>query len=154
MKRSGIGRLIVISGLAIVAYAVLYAVLRPLLPGQLARHAGPDGAGYGPLWLAALVIGAVAAISLLIGILAYRDFYSLGHWYPGPKAIVVCFLAAGFGILSLGASMLVTVMGRQAQEAGSLPVGMGLLGLVVAFGLSAPVLAWSLPRAKQETLVP
>lgn len=154
MKRSGIGQLVAISGLSIVAYAVLYAVLRPLLPGQLVRHAGPDGAGYGPLWLAVLVIGAVAAICLLIGILAYRDFLSLGHWYPGPKAIVVCFLAAGFGILSLGASMLMTVLGREAQETGSLPVGMGLLGLVVVFGLSAPVLAWSLPRAKQETLSP
>jgi len=152
MKRSGIGQLVVISCLSIAAYAVLYVVLRPLLPDQLVRHAGPDGEGFSPLWVTVLVVGAVAALSLLIGLLVYRDFTNLGHWYPGPKAIVVCFLAAGYGLLGLGVSMLITALGQSAQDHTSLPIGMGLLGLLIIFGLSAGLLARSLPRAKQETL--
>ena len=84
---------------------------------------GPDTAR--PGWVV-LVIGAAATISLAIGIIAYRDFTSLGHWNPGPKSIVVCFVAAGFGILGLGAAMLFTALGQDAAQLGSLPVGMGL----------------------------
>lgn len=145
-------QMIAASCLAVMAYLALYLFLRPELPEQLVRHAGADGAGYSPTWLVVLVIGAAATISLAIGIITYRDFTSLGHWNPGPKAIVVCFLAAGFGILGLGSAMILTVIGQEAVQLGVLPIGMGLLGLLGVFALSAGLLAKALPRAEQETL--
>lgn len=146
------GKLIITSCLSVVAYVALYLLLRPSLPAHLARHSGPDGVGYSPLWLTVLIIGAVATLSLLIGILVYRDFTSLGHWNPGPKSIVVCFLAAGFGILGLGMAMITTVLGREAEDLGTLPIGMGLIGLLIVFALSAGLLARLLPRAIPEAL--
>ncbi|MGZ2225679.1 hypothetical protein [Glutamicibacter nicotianae] len=145
-------QMIAASCLAVMAYLALYLFLRPELPEQLVRHAGADGAGYSPTWLVVLVIGAAATFSIAIGIIAYRDFTSLGHWNPGPKSIVVCFVAAGFGILGLGAAMLFTVLGQDAAQLGSLPVGMGLIGLLGVFALSAGLLARALPRAEQEAL--
>lgn len=145
-------QMIAASCLAVMAYLALYLFLRPELPEQLVRHAGADGAGYSPTWLVVLVIDAAATISLAIGIITYRDFTSLGHWNPGPKAIVVCFLAAGFGILGLGSAMILTVIGQEAVQLGVLPIGMGLLGLLGVFALSAGLLAKALPRAEQETL--
>lgn len=100
MKRTLTGRLVAVAVLSVIAYSLLYFLTRPLLPEDLARHAGPDGVGYSQLWITVLIIGALATLCLSIGIIVYRDFVSLGHWYPGPKAIVVCFLAAGFGILA------------------------------------------------------
>lgn len=151
-KRSKGQQLIAASCLAVMAYSALYLLLRPQLPGQLVRHAGTDGAGYGPTWLVVLVIGAAGTLSIAIGIIAYRDFTSLGHWNPGPKSIVVCFLAAGFGILGLGAAMLLAAMGEDAAQQGTLPIGMGLLGLIGVFALSASLLAKALPQTEQESL--
>ncbi|MGH3653844.1 hypothetical protein [Glutamicibacter sp.] len=151
-KRSKGQQVIAVSCLAVMAYLALYLFLRPQLPEQLVRHAGADGSGYGPTWLVVLVIGAVATLSIAIGIVAYRDFTTLGHWNPGPKSIVVCFLAAGFGILGLGAAMIFAAMGEDAAQLGSLPIGVGLLGLVGVFALSAGLLAKALPQAEQETL--
>ncbi len=149
-KRSG--KLITISSVSVLAYVVLYLLLSPLLPEHLARHAGTDGVGYSPLSVTVLIVGLVATLSLLIGILAYRDFTSLGHWYPGPKSIVVCFLSAGFGILGLGVAMMMAVLGREAEESGSRPIGMGLLGLLLIFAISAGILVRALPRAEPESL--
>lgn len=150
--RSAGQQVIAVCCLAITAYAALYLFLRSQLPEELVRHVGTDGAGYSPTWLVVLVIGAVATLSMAIGIIAYRDFASLAHWNPGPKAIVVCFLAAGFGILGLGAAMIFTVMGQDTAQLGSLPIGMGLLGLVGVFAVSAGMLAKAMPRAEQEPL--
>lgn len=152
MKRSVTNRLAAFCSLAVLAYILLYLFSRPLLPEQLVRHAGPDGLGYSPLWITVLIVGAIATLSLSIGVLVYRDFSTLGHWFPGPKAIVVYFLAAGFGILGLGIAMIITVLGRDAEDIGSLPVVTGLLALLVVFALSAGLLSKLLPRAKQETL--
>ncbi|WP_159611159.1 hypothetical protein [Glutamicibacter sp. JC586] len=152
MKRTLTGRLVAVAVLSVIAYSLLYFLTRPLLPEDLARHAGPDGVGYSQLWITVLIIGALATLCLSIGIIVYRDFVSLGHWYPGPKAIAACFLAAGFGILGLGTAMILTVLGREAEELGSQPIAMGLLGLGLVFASSAGLLAKMLPRAKEETL--
>lgn len=153
MKKQGVtGKLVGFSALAVLGYLALYLMLRPQLPDQLVRHSGPDGVGYSPLWLVVLVIGGAAVISLGIGVIVYRDFTGLGHWNPGPKAIVVCFLAAGFGILSLGVAMLLSVLGESASQDEALPLGLGMLGLLIGFALAAGVLAKALPRAEQETL--
>lgn len=151
-RRKPIRWMAAVCAVALMAYSALYLLLRPGLPGQLVRHAGADGVGYSPLWLVVLIIAAAAAASLAIGIILYRDFTSLGHWNPGPKSIVVCLLAAGFGILGLGAAMMLSVLGQAPEELGAKPIGMGLLGLIVVFALAAGLLARALPRAEQETL--
>ena len=150
--RSAGQQVIAVSILAAMAYWALYLFLSPRLPDQLVRHVGTEGIGYSPMWLVVLIIGAAAALSIAIGIITYHDFTSLGHWNPGPKAIVVCFLAAGFGILGLGSAMILTVIGQEAVQLGALPIGMGLLALVTVFALSAVLLARTLPRAEQEAL--
>ena len=154
--RSAGQQVIAVSILAAMAYWALYLFLSPRLPDQLVRHVGTEGIGYSPMWLVmwlvVLIIGAAAALSIAIGIITYRDFTSLEHWNPGPKAIVVCFLAAGFGILGLGSAMILTVIGQEAVQLGALPIGMGLLALVTVFALSAVLLARTLPRAEQEAL--
>lgn len=152
MKRSVTNRLVTISTLAIFAYLLLYFVARPALPERLPRHAGADGIGYSASWIMVLVVSGIAVVALGIGIHLYRDFISLGHWYPGPKATVVCFLSAGLGVLGLGMATIITVWGAESEELGSLPIAVGLLALLLVFAVSAGLLARSLPRAQHEVL--
>src|SRR5699024_5389547 len=122
--RSAGQQVIAVSILAAMPHRALYLLRNPPLLDQLVRHVGTEGSGSGPMWLVVLTSGAAAALSVAIGIITYRDFTSLGHWNPGPKAIVVCFLAAGFGILGLGSAMILTVIGQEAVQLGALPIGM------------------------------
>jgi len=136
---------------SLAALGALYLLLIPELPKGIIRHIGAQGLGYSP---PGIVIGSMAVISLFcfaIGAWTCLDFTSLGHWYPGPKSIVVCFLAGGYAVIALAITTLFSSLGPAiALDASSL--GYGLLALVLAFAAASMVLVRALPRAKEELL--
>ncbi|MFJ2621393.1 hypothetical protein [Glutamicibacter sp. NPDC087344] len=137
---------------ALLAYAGLYLQLREHLPQALARHLGPDGIGYTSTLV---VVGSAAGIAVLafgIGAWTCLDFTSLGHWYTGNKSIVVCSLAAGYGVLGLGVGTMASANAGQAPADGASTIGWGLLALLIGFSLTAVVLSRVLPAAQRESL--
>ncbi len=139
-------------GAALLLYAGSYLLLRAGLPAQLVRHLGPEGAGYGSTPLVLGVVAAIAAAAFGIGVWTCNDFTSLGHWYAGPKAIVVCFLAAGYAVLALGLGMMLAASIPGAEDQGANVIGFSLLALLAGFSAAAAVLSGILPAARPEAL--
>ena len=139
-------------GAALLLYAGSYLLLRAGLPSQLVRHLGPEGAGYGSTPMVLGVVAAIAVAAFGIGAWTCNDFTSLGHWYAGPKAIVVSFLAAGYAVLALGLGMMLAASIPGTEDQGSNVVGYSLLALLAGFGTAAAVLSRILPEARREAL--
>lgn len=134
---------------ALLLLAVLYLLLLSQLPQGIVRHVGPQGVGYSP---PGIVVGSMAAVAVLcfaVGAWTCLDFSSLGHWYPGPKSIVVCFLAGGYSVVVLAITTLFASLGPTASLDGS-SLGYGLLALVLAFAAASLILVRVLPRALEE----
>lgn len=139
-------------GAALLLYAGSYLLLRAGLPEQIIRHLGPDGAGYGSTPLVLGVAACIAVAAFGIGAWTCNDFTALGHWYAGPKAIVVCFLAAGYGVLALGLGMMLAASVPGTRDHGADTIGYSLLALLLGFSAAAAVLSRKLPEAQRETL--
>ncbi|WP_129587335.1 hypothetical protein [Arthrobacter alpinus] len=145
--------LIVSPSCSLILAVVLFLILRALIPSQIARHVGPDGVGYSSTALIMAVIFAAAILPFLIGGALARGFFRDGHWFPTQKAVVVCFVSLGYGILGVALGTIVGLVGLDQNEVSGNSVAMGMLGFLLFFTAAVCAYAALLPRAKPEPLV-
>lgn len=151
-KTRTVSLLIVAPSCSILLVAVLYLLLRPLIPSRIAIHVGPDGVGYGSSLLMIAVACALAAAAFTIGAATAREFFRDDHWFQTQKSIAVGILALGYGVIGVALSTIVTTVGVGPDEIPGNTVAMGLLGFLFSFTVAACVYAAVFPRAKLETL--
>lgn len=151
--RKRVSRLLLLApACSLVLSVVLWLLLSAKLPEQIARHAGPDGVGYSPTWLVLAIMLAAAAAAFTIGAAVARGFIRDGHWYPIQKAVSVCILSLGYGILGMALGTVISTFGLSAENASGNSVAMGMFGFLALFAIGACVYTVRLPRAKQEPL--
>lgn len=139
------------AGLLILS-TVLYLALRPLMPSHIARHVGNDGVGYSSTSLIMAAIFAAAIVPFLIGWVLARGFFRDNHWHPIQKAVVVCFVSLGYGIIGVALATIFSTVGLHPDDASGNSVAMGMLGFLLLFTAAAVVYVVLLPRAEPEPL--
>lgn len=132
--------------------AVLYLVLSPQIPNQIAIHVGPDGVGYGSTAPIMLITWAVAAVVLAIGGSTAREFVKNKHWYQKEKVIAVSIVAVGYGVIGVALATMLSMVGVSPEDVSGDSVGAGLLGFLVFFIAAIWVYIVVLPRGKMESL--
>ena len=136
--------------LSLAVIGLSYGLLRNRLPAAIARHIGDDGAGFSSTPVVIAIMAGIAVIAFGIGAWTHHDFSSLGHWYAGNKAIVICALAAGYGVVVLALATMLSVCAWPGARSGA-SVGYGLLGFLIGFIISAVILVKVLPPVQSET---
>lgn len=144
--------LIVAPACSILLVAILFLVLRPLIPGQIASHVGPDGVGYGSSLIMITVPCVIAAVVFAIGGATAREFFKDDHWFQTQKSIVVGIMALGYGVIGVALGTIFSVIGVNQDEASGNSVGMGLLGFLLLFTLAACIYVAIFPVARMEVL--
>ncbi|WP_315914288.1 hypothetical protein [Arthrobacter sp. lap29] len=91
--------LLVIPACALIASIVLWLILSPLLPNQIARHVGPDGVGYSPTILVLAVLFGAAAVPFLIGVA--QEQASSNSVAMGLLGFLLLFIAAAIAYSAL-----------------------------------------------------
>lgn len=87
--------LVIAPACSIALVAVLYLLLKPLVPSQIAIHAGSDGVGYGSTVLMIAVACGIAAVAFGIGGATAREFLKDDHWFQTEKSIAVLIVSLG-----------------------------------------------------------
>lgn len=151
-KTRAVALLIAAPACTLLTALVLYLILSPLMPSHLVRHVGPDGSGYSSTVMIMAAIIAAAVIPFAIGAALARGFFRVGHWFHIQKAMVVCFLSLGYGIVGVALATSVSAVGLDQDEASGNSVAMGLLGFLLLFTAAACIYTLLLPRAGQEPL--
>lgn len=145
--------LIVSPACSLILAVALFPTLRPLIPSHIARHVGPDGVGYSSTALIMAVIFAAAILPFLIGGALALGFFRDSHWFPTQKAVVVCFVSLGYGVIGVALATILSTVGLDPAEVSGDSVAMGLLGFLLLFTAAACTYAALLPRAKPDPLV-
>ncbi|WP_157875343.1 hypothetical protein [Arthrobacter sp. PAMC 25486] len=153
MKTRAVPLLVVAPACTLLAGVVLYVILSPLMPSHIARHVGPDGVGYSPSWLVVSIMLAAAIIPFAIGGATGRGFFRDDHWYQIQKAVVVCFVSLGYGIVGVALGTIFSTVGLEPNEVSDSSVAMGMLGFLLLFVAAVCVYTALLPRAKPEPSV-
>lgn len=144
--------LIVAPACALILAVILYLILSPLIPSQIARHVGPDGVGYSSTVLIMAVIFAASILPFLIGWALARGFFRDGHWFPTQKAVVVCFVSLGYGVIEVGLGTILSTVDLDPTEVSGNSVAMGMLGFLLLFTAAVCTYPALLPRAGHEPL--
>ena len=144
--------LIVSPACSLILAVALFLTLRPLIPSHIARHVGPDGVGYSSTALIMAVIFAAAILPFLIGGALALGFFRDGHWFPTQKAVVVCFVSLGYGVIGVALATILSTVGLDPAEVSGDSVAMGLLGFLLLFTAAVWTYAALLPRAGHEPL--
>lgn len=137
---------------SILLLGVLFLILRPLMPENIAIHVGPDGVGSGSAGL--LIAGAcgIAAVVFAIGRATTKEFFEDGHWFQTEKSIAVGIMSLGYGLIGFAGATILSTVGSTTGEASSISVGMGLLGFLFTFIVAACIYVTAFPRAKMTSL--
>lgn len=151
-KNRAVPLLIVSPACSLLLAVVLFLILKPLIPSQLARHMGPDGVGYSSTALTLTIMFAAATLIFSIGGTLARGFFRDSHWFPTQKAVVVCFVSLGYGVIGVALGTMFSTVGLEPAEVSGDSVGMGLLGFLLLFTAAACTYSALLPRAGQEPL--
>lgn len=137
---------------SILLVVILFLVLGPLIPGQIAIHVGSDGVGYGSSLLMITVPCVIAAAVFAIGGATTREFFKDDHWFQTQKTISVGIMALGYGVIGVALGTLFGTVGVDQDAVSGNSVGMGLLGFLLLFTVAACVYGAVFPRAKMEPL--
>jgi hypothetical protein len=129
---------------------IIFLIFRLFDSSEWAIHV--DGYGnvtYGSWWALFLGSIALALLALFFGQYLLRDFFSLGHWYPQQKAIVVVCYSVGYGALGFLGVNMITAWGFTDTSSAESLMGYGLLGFLLFSILAIFVYTKYLPKAKQ-----
>lgn len=145
--------LVIAPACSIALVAVLYLLLKPLLPSQIAIHAGPDGVGYESTLLMIAVACGIAAVAFGIGGATAREFLKDDHWFQTEKSIAVLIVSLGYGVIGVALATIFSTLGVDSEAASGNSVGMGLLGFLLSFTAAVCIHVAVLPRARMHTIV-
>lgn len=144
--------MVVAPACSILIVAVLYLLLRPLIPNSIAIHVGPDGVGYGSPLLLIAVASGIAAVVFAIGGATTREFFKDGHWFQTQKSIAVGVMALGYGVIGVALATILSNLNVDPEAISGNSVGMGLLGFIFLFIVAASVYVVLFPKAGIEPM--